>query len=306
MWREEFARRWLSIDFVPITDDSIATEIQCSGHGVLDLCAMRGTPLRMERTTELARNLRGYRYLILASGCRLEASQRGRSVELAEGEMALMSGDEPARLTQLSPGERWSIRLRHQSLSEFRSDVDDRLARPLPISKELARLVLHQVATAHRFGPNLDAPVKHSMGQHLLDLVALCLGAQGDAAQLAERRGLSAARLDAIKADILRDIGRADLALAGIAAKHGLNTRYVQYLFERSGTSFTAFVLEQRLLFAHRLLREPRGHWRKISDIAAGAGFSDSSYFNRAFRARFATTPSDIRARARSGDVFGD
>src|SRR5262245_15012277 len=111
MWREEFARRWLSIDFIPITDDGIATEIRCSGHGVLDVCAMRGTPLRMERTAELARNSRGYRYLILASGCHLEASQRGRSVELARGQMALMSGDEPARLTQLSPGERWSIRV---------------------------------------------------------------------------------------------------------------------------------------------------------------------------------------------------
>jgi AraC-like DNA-binding protein len=176
----------------------------------------------------------------------------------------------------------------------------------LGISAGLANLVLHQVATAHRFGPKLDASVNHSIGQHLLDLVGLCLGAGGDAAQLAERRGLAAARLDAIKADLLSEIGRADLALAGIASKHGLNTRYVQYLFERSGTSFTEFVLEQRLLLAYRLLREPRGRWRKISDIAASAGFSDISYFNRAFRARFAATPSDIRASAGSDSFSGD
>jgi AraC-like DNA-binding protein len=34
--------------------------------------------------------------------------------------------------------------------------------------------------------------------------------------------------------------------------------------------------------------------------IAASAGFSDISYFNRAFRARFGATPTDIRAS------FGD
>src|SRR5262249_34718792 len=157
-----------------------------------------------------------------------------------------------------------------------------------------------QIEAAHRFGPKLDAHVNYSIGQHLLDLVGLCLGATGDAAQLAQGRGLAVARLDAIKADILRDIGRADLALAGIAAKHGLNTRYVQYLSAGSGTSFTAFMLEQRLLHAYRLLREPRSRSRKISDVAASAGFSDVSYFNRAFRSRFGATPSDIRAGAQS------
>src|SRR5262245_60457867 len=169
MWREEFARRWLSIDFVPVAGDDIATEIRCTGHGGLDLCAMRGRPLGMELTAELARNSRGYRYLILASGCRLEVSQRGRSLELAGGQMALMSGDQPARLTQLSPGRRWSIRIRHKRLSELRSDVDDRIVRPLGISGDLAGLILHQIETAHRFGSKLDAAVNHSIGQHVLD-----------------------------------------------------------------------------------------------------------------------------------------
>jgi AraC-like DNA-binding protein len=77
--------------------------------------------------------------------------------------------------------------------------------------------------------------------------------------------------------------------------------RYVQHLFDLSGTSFTDFVLEQRLRLAHRLLREPKNSSRKISDIAATAGFSDISYFNRAFRARFGATPTDIRDGARAG-----
>jgi AraC-like DNA-binding protein len=300
MWREEFARQWLSIDFIPVDDDCIAAEIQCSRHGVLDLCTMRGMPMHMDRTPELARQTRGYRYLILASGTPMQASQRGRTIELAPGQMTLMSGDEPARLTQVSSGHRWSIRLQHRWLADFCRDVDDRIVRPLEINPELANLVSHQIETAHRFGPRLDAAANQSIGQHLLDLVGLCLGGDGDAAHVAHRRGLAAARLDAIKSDVLRDIGRPDLGLADIAAKHGLNTRYVQYLFERAGTSFTAFVLEQRLLLAHRLLREPRSGLRKISDIASGAGFSDISYFNRAFRTRFAATPSDVRAVARS------
>ncbi len=300
MWREEFARRWISIDFKPVAGNCIANEIRCSEHAFLGLCVMHGTPVRMERRAELVHDARGYRYLILASGSRLLACQHGRSIELAAGQMTLMSADEPAQLTQLSEGNRWSIRIPRRMLAGFCRNVDDRIARSLNVSSELAKLLSHQIETAQRFGPKLDASAHHTIAQHLLDLVGLCLGAGGDAAHLAGRRGLAAARFDAIKAEILRDIGSSDLGLARIAADHGLSTRYVQHLFELFGTSFTGFVLEQRLLFAHRLLREPNSKWRKISDVAASAGFSDISYFNRAFRARFGATPTDIRASALS------
>jgi AraC-like DNA-binding protein len=93
-----------------------------------------------------------------------------------------------------------------------------------------------------------------------------------------------------------KEVAQRANTLAQIAANHRLSTRYVQHLFELSGTSFTRFVLEQRLLLAHRLLREPKSRWRKISEVCAAAGFSDISYFNRAFRARFGARPTDVRA----------
>jgi AraC-like DNA-binding protein len=54
-------------------------------------------------------------------------------------------------------------------------------------------------------------------------------------------------------------------------------------------------VLEQRLLRAERLLRNPAMRTRKIIEIAQLAGFHDVSYFHRAFRRRFGQTPDDVR-----------
>ena len=90
-------------------------------------------------------------------------------------------------------------------------------------------------------------------------------------------------------------LGRNDLCLSEIATRSGLSPRQAQRLFEQAGTTFTEFVLEQRLLQARKLLGDPRARTRKISDIAHSSGFSDLSYFNRAFRKRFGATPSELR-----------
>ena len=69
-------------------------------------------------------------------------------------------------------------------------------------------------------------------------------------------------------------------------------------LLEETGKSFTHHVLERRLEKAAALLHDPHWGHRKIADVAAEAGFTDLSYFNRAFRRHFGATPSDIRASA--------
>jgi AraC-like DNA-binding protein len=60
-------------------------------------------------------------------------------------------------------------------------------------------------------------------------------------------------------------------------------------------------VLAQRLARAHRTLIDPRRIGEKISAVAFDSGFSDVSYFNRAFRRHYGMAPSDVRTQARPG-----
>jgi AraC-like DNA-binding protein len=76
--------------------------------------------------------------------------------------------------------------------------------------------------------------------------------------------------------------------------------RYVRKLFESEGTSFSEFVLGQRLARVRSMLEDPRHLGRTISAIAFECGFSDLSYFNRTFRRRYGSTPSDVREQART------
>jgi AraC-like DNA-binding protein len=111
--------------------------------------------------------------------------------------------------------------------------------------------------------------------------------------------GLRAARRAAILREIERRSADPNLSALTIARQLGITPRYVHLLLAETGRSFTHHVLERRLERAAALLRNPGWRHRKIADIAAEAGFTDLSYFNRAFRRRYGTTPSRIRATAR-------
>jgi AraC-like DNA-binding protein len=137
--------------------------------------------------------------------------------------------------------------------------------------------------------------MRHLVVTHISDLVALAIGATKDARVIAENGGARAARLAAIKSDILDNLARQDLSATEVAARHGVTRRYVDMLFELEDMTFSEFVVGQRLAHAHRMLTDPRFANRTVNAIALDVGFSDLSYFNRTFRRRYGATPSDVR-----------
>src|SRR5712691_9334615 len=119
LWREQFARRWLSADFNAIGSDRIANEVNATEHSFLGLCKMRTTPVRIERRHDLSHNIPGTRYLLIAADSLLRARQRGRSTDVAPGQIILMSAEDPAEVMQLADGDRWSIRLSQNVLAQL-------------------------------------------------------------------------------------------------------------------------------------------------------------------------------------------
>ena len=81
-------------------------------------------------------------------------------------------------------------------------------------------------------GTLTTSEVRRSFVGHLYELAALAIGASRDAAETAKNGGVRAARLHAIKADILASSNHHELTLTAIAVRHGVTPRYVQMLFE--------------------------------------------------------------------------
>lgn len=232
-----------------------------------------------------------------------QACQFGRTLDLDRGQAIVMTGAEPAFLRVPRPGAYICLRVPVHCLAPLISDLPDAYGRPIPADNPALRLLTRYVGILDEAETFAAPELRRQVVTHIHDLMVLAIGdATRDAAETAKCRGMGAARLRAIKHDIAGRLSDQGLSTAGIAVRHGINPRYVQRLFESAGTTFTDYVLAQRLAFAYQRLTDPLHADVKISTIALDAGFGDLSYFNRTFRRRYGVAPSELRATVRCAD----
>ena len=224
----------------------------------------------------------------------LQVAQNGRELVLGAGEATLVSFTEKLDSQHCAPGEMLVLRFPRPQLAPRLADAHDAMMRRIPRGNAALKMVTDYSAIA-RSAVDADCAMQHLVVSHMYDLVALAAGATRDAAEAARGRGVHAALMAAIKRDIARNLTEPELSINRLALRHGCTPRFIQRLFEREGTSFTDYLLAERLSLARRMLTDPRRNGDKISSIALDAGFGDLSYFNRVFRRHFGDSPSGVR-----------
>jgi AraC-like DNA-binding protein len=221
--------------------------------------------------------------------------QRDQELVLGDGEAVFVSLSDPSCFTHKPPGDMLVFRFPRAKLAPLAKRISEHCMQRIPSDVPALRFLRSYVGIAWDEQMTAAPELQHLVVNHLYDLMALTIGATQDAAEASQGRGLRAARLHEIKQDIGRNLDQPDLSVATLADRHGCTPRFIQRLFEAEGTTFTEYVLAQRLARAYRLLTDPRRAGEKISTIALDAGFADVSYFNRAFRRVYGDTPSAIR-----------
>jgi AraC-like DNA-binding protein len=301
-WQEVFGRTVCNLDIEPFDVDSFhseATVCQMPGLGVL---FGTGSVRLFRHTRELIKD--GDLSFLAAPSCSYAATQLGRRIECRAGDGVLFTNAEVARVELAAASRFTTFRVPAAAIEPLVGDVSAAVARIVPASTVALLLLVRYLKSAVDTDALATPGLQQIAVTHVYDLLALALGATRDGAEIAKGRGLRVARLTAIKADILAHLGAGDLSLDAVAKRQGISPIYVRKLFEGEDTSFTLFVLDQRLARAHRLLSDPRLADRSIGELAIQAGFNDLSYFNRAFRRRYGATPSDVRAQTR-GETQG-
>jgi AraC-like DNA-binding protein len=298
-WREVYGRGIANVDIEPIGEAPFQADVMFNLLPNLGIAAGSRSPAHYCATRELAGRGRDIVVIsILRSGV-ASATQFGKELIAGVGSASVLSSDAPSTSTLHSEGSFVTLALSRPAMAMLVPNYSSAFGRPISADNPALRLLTRYLDFVLAGDETEKREIAHRVSTHIFDLAALALGARGDSADIARLRGARAARLEALRSDILGSLGHCDLSAEGIAARHGISSRYVRKLFEEQGSSFSSFVLAERLLRVQRMLVDRRYAHLNIARIAHENGFGDVSYFNRAFRRHFGATPSDFREAAR-------
>jgi len=312
MWHEVYGRSLTRRILAPLPDNSflrVGMTVQMLGR-VRDhssagggVCLLRmsvsegGTALR---TSELLSDGNDDVILYIQEFGRRIVSQLGREVTVEPGGGVLTSNADASTIIFPQATRLIGVGLPRKLMMTLAPGLEDAFMRPIPQNMGVLRLLSGYIGILSGEEASETAELPRVVATHIHDLCALAIGATRDAAEIAMGRGLRAARLRAIKADIVRNLRDGDVSITALAIRHRVTGRYIQRLFESEGTTLSRYVLGQRLTQVHRMFVDPHQAHRAISTIAYDVGFGDMSTFNREFRRLFGATPSDVRAAARN------
>ncbi|MEO3388654.1 helix-turn-helix domain-containing protein [Mesorhizobium sp. CAU 1741] len=282
------------MNIAPAGDAPLQVEMSLRLLPGLSIAAISTSPYRIERTHAQTIDGNDDFVLTIARRAGIAAQQPGREAEFGAGEAYLWLNDK--RMVAVAPqGAHFlNIAIPRRLVEPVVADIDAVLRDPLPSSMELALLTSY--AEGLMADTALSPEIAMLAGSHMRDLIIAALGAKAGATQREGSRGVRAARLDAIKRDVLQSLADPALSIDSMAARHSISPHYIRALFNSGGIAFTDYVREQRLLAAFRRLSDRTTERSSISAIAYGCGFSDLSWFNHAFKRRFGRTPTDVRA----------
>jgi AraC-like DNA-binding protein len=300
-WREFFGREIAGLDIEPLADRPYSADATVERYPDLVLLRVRCTGAHYRVLREL---IRDDNIALVTSGSQAWGTiQLGREALLGSGDAVATTNGEPGTTTHIGTvaeaGQSVTcLFIPLRALVGLVTGLEDALVRPIPAQTGALRLLRKYLGLLEDPSAVTTPEISRLAATHVHDLVAMALGATRDAAEIARGRGLRAARLNAIKADIAANLERGDLGATELAVRHGISPRYIQKLFEGEGTTFSRYLLSQRLNRVYRRLADPRSAGLTIGALAFDVGFSDLSTFNHAFRRQFGATPSEVRAAA--------
>jgi AraC family transcriptional regulator, positive regulator of tynA and feaB len=227
--------------------------------------------------------------LNLALGDHTFASQGGRTAQLAQGDFAIVDGAQPF---ELGPGLA-SLTIPRELLAPLAAPGEVTAIR-VRGDRGVGAVASSALQALARLGSSLDTRAAALLADQIAGLIALALGGAYEPAVPTRRAPLLQGALEEVE----RSLDDPELSPAQIAERVGISTRYLHRLFSERGPSFGRWVLTRRLQRCREDLADPRrAHWT-IGEIAHGRGFRDSSYFAKAFKARYGVSPRELRRAA--------
>jgi AraC-like DNA-binding protein len=293
---ESVMRRYAALDIVTADTPGFRSSLELQRVGSIDVGLLRTAPADLFRTPALVRDGDDALCIFLCRSGAASKTQCNLTQDFVAGEAVVADNGYSGLLHVAADSNFWSVKVARPRLSSLLPHLNNFAVARLDKNIVALRLLFGYLQGTYNVDFSGGGGAARLYDEHIVDLIALALGAEGETRNLVERRGVQAVRRAAILHEIEARVADVSLNATTVAARIGVTPRYVHILLEQTGRSFTQHLLEKRLERAMMLLQDPQRLDLKISDIALEAGFSDISHFSRTFRRNYGETPSAARA----------
>jgi AraC-like DNA-binding protein len=294
-WNDLHCDVFSPLEVKPVDRDSFEASLAIAELGPLTLVKTYTAAASIEHTERHLKRTRERRaFLLMPISGRVSSSHYGHEVDLDEGDFALTDSFAPGRVSFATANHSLGVSIPYDALTLHIPDPEALFGRRMMGSSGFGELVSSLLralwSQAERGVPGQFAP---GVAKNLLELLATayaidhkCSGAESS---------LQCARRAQVKRFIERRLRDAELNANAVAEGLGLSTRYIRRLFANQGESVSDYILRRRLEECARQLTSSLWQGRSITDTAFEWGFSSMAHFTRAFKERFAATPSEYR-----------
>ncbi len=301
--REAVQSRFLALSIRPLNSSvhhgGIHGAISTREFDGLRIACFSGSPITAARTPGHVEHSAADDYLLaLHTRGVARVGQCGRQVTLRPGDLALLDSARPytIELANSGPFEHIAYQIPRSRLDARADSLQRLLAVRIPAGSDPGRLSSPYLRTlaspawrtpAASAGPFIEAGLDLLVGALLL--------AAGEAVPSASAQ---AQLLLVLKRYAASNLGDTGLSPTRVAKAHYVSVRQLHRLFAREGTSFGAWVRNERLRRCRRDLADQRLRDLPIADIAARWGYRSPAHFTRAFTAQYDVGPRDFRHAA--------
>ena len=258
--------------------------------GALRLSFVDITQARLFRSSkEVAQSDGRHFYLVSQLAGRAGMEQAGNCVEMQRGDLTLIDSSVPNNFLYEDSSRQISLILPRHLLEQNLRFSEVHCAQRIPASAPMAVMANRLILESTLQG-GLSVSESEATLEALVSLLRPMLCASESVPDAHEKMFRKTVRF------IDEHLRSEALCPEVIAREVGVSRRGLYRIFAKKGLVVAQYIKSRRLDFCAESLRQANSE-QKLSTLGYEWGFTDSSYFSTAFKARFGLSPSDYRKR---------
>lgn len=223
-------------------------------------------------------------------------TQRDKSALLKPGDFIVCCTSEPYELQIEDNNLQAVLSVPEKTMQDVFEDVDNFLGVKMPYEKAPHSILSNVVKGVTEHQEHLAPQLMQRLEANILDLLGTSLYAESNHFSH-ESTCSKQSQIEEIKRIIKLNLDNPNLSIEFITQQMDISTRYLHMIFKSEGISVSRYIMQQRLSACAKALTHPDYQHHSSTDIAMQWCFSDSSHFNRCFKACYGLTPGQYRNR---------